>query len=175
MTEVWTMSDERRRLGRMVAPTVAAAILLAACGTGSKAYGGGGTGSGASTVATRSVPGLGGVLASRAGFTLYHLTTEVNGSIQCTGGCASTWPPLLAPGGKAPAPPAGVTGTFATVKRPDGAVQVTFDGMPLYTYSGDSGPQQANGQGIGGVWFAVTSAAQGASGSPNPAGKYPGY
>jgi len=36
------------------------------------------------------------------------------------------------------------------VKRPDGGVQVTYKGLPVYTYAGDSGPGQANGQGIEG-------------------------
>jgi predicted lipoprotein with Yx(FWY)xxD motif len=34
--------------------------------------------------------------------------------------------------------------------------QVTFNGMPLYTFTGDSKPGQVNGQGIDG-FFAVTS------------------
>ena len=46
-------------------------------------------------------------------------------------------------------------GSFGTIKRPEGTLQVSFDGMPLYTFAGDSRPGQANGQGIGGVWFAV--------------------
>ncbi len=35
--------------------------------------------------------------------------------------------------------------------------QVTYDGHPLYYYSGDTKAGLANGQGIGGIWFAVTS------------------
>jgi secreted repeat protein with Y-X4-D motif len=34
---------------------------------------------------------------------------------------------------------------------------VTYDGHPLYLYSGDNEAGQANGQGIGGVWFAATA------------------
>jgi len=44
---------------------------------------------------------------------------------------------------------------FSTIVRASGARQVTYHGMPLYTYAGDSGPGQANGQGVGGVFFAV--------------------
>jgi hypothetical protein len=50
------------------------------------------------------------------------------------------------------------------VKRPDGVTQVTYDGLLLYTFSGDSGPGQSNGQGVQGVWFAVTPAGQSAKG-----------
>jgi predicted lipoprotein with Yx(FWY)xxD motif len=50
-----------------------------------------------------------------------------------------------------------VRGQFGTLERPDDRVQITFNGMPLDTYAADSQPGQANGQGIGGVWFAVAS------------------
>ena len=105
-------------------------------------------------VGTRSIAGIGVVLTNRKGLTLYHLTTDSSTMTTCTGGCAQTWPPLLTVNGKAPALP-GLMGTFGTLRRPDGSVQVTFDGMPLYRFAGDALPGQANGQGIGGVWFAV--------------------
>jgi hypothetical protein len=35
-------------------------------------------------------------------------------------------------------------------------MQLTYDGWPLYRYSGDAKPGEANGQGVGGVWFAMT-------------------
>ena len=41
------------------------------------------------------------------------------------------------------------------IKRPDGTTQVTYNGMPLYYFSGDANPGDTNGQGIGGVWFAA--------------------
>jgi hypothetical protein len=31
--------------------------------------------------------------------------------------------------------------------------QVAYNGHPLYTYSGDSAPGQANGEGFGNIWF----------------------
>ena len=42
----------------------------------------------------------------------------------------------------------------ATLRR-DGMVQVTYNGAPLYTYTGDAGPGTTNGQGNGGAWFVV--------------------
>src|SRR5438105_1758062 len=174
------MRNECRRDGTMRARTwaggaaLAAMALLAACGQKTNAGAGGASSPAAlQLVGTRSISGIGKVLDNSKGFTLYHLKTETNGHVQCTGSCASTWPPLLA-GGSAPASPAGVKGTFGTVKRPDGGVQVTFDGMPLYTYSGDAAPGQANGQGISGVWFAVTTSAEsgGSSGGGYGGGGY---
>jgi predicted lipoprotein with Yx(FWY)xxD motif len=150
---------------------VALAILLSACG----GYGSGTSQSGdapaqtasgqppaRSTVArggtaqigTRSIPGIGPVLANGEGLTLYRLTTDTSTMTTCTGGCAQTWPPLTTSGDASPSPE--VQGRFGTLTRPDAGVQITFNGMPLYTYSGDSQPGQANGQGIGGVFFAVS-------------------
>jgi predicted lipoprotein with Yx(FWY)xxD motif len=45
---------------------------------------------------------------------------------------------------------------LSTVDNPSGGLQLTYDGWPLYTFAGDSGPGQANGEGVGGVWFAMT-------------------
>jgi hypothetical protein len=43
------------------------------------------------------------------------------------------------------------------VKRPGGSEQVTYKGMPLYTFAADYSPGQTNGQGIKdvGTWNAV--------------------
>lgn len=43
--------------------------------------------------------------------------------------------------------------------RSDGTLQATYNGHPLYTYKGDTGPGQDHGNGIklnGGVWHEVT-------------------
>ena len=45
-----------------------------------------------------------------------------------------------------------MTGTMALLKRTDGTYQVTYNGMPLYFYSGDTASEQTNGQGVGGNW-----------------------
>jgi predicted lipoprotein with Yx(FWY)xxD motif len=147
----------------------AATLLLAACGGGTA--GGGNTGYGANTathapagnataggtasVETTEIDGIGAVLADSKGFTLYHLTTERGDAIRCLRACARMWPPLLAPGCEVPASASELPGELATVERPDGGAQVTYDGLPLYTYSGDTAPNQANGQGVQEVWFAV--------------------
>jgi predicted lipoprotein with Yx(FWY)xxD motif len=152
---------------RAVAGGFAVALALAACGHKATATTGGSGGGNAVVVGTESLPSIGAALADSRGFTLYHLKTETNGQIQCTGSCAATWPPLLVNGSGAPTAGSGLSGTMGTVTRPDGTVQVTYGGMPLYTYSGDTGPHQANGQGIQGVWFAVTaSGSSPASSSP---------
>ncbi len=177
---------------RVVRMTVAAVILLAfvatACGKSGGTGAGGSSpaggvqpsatgGSGNATLGAENVSGLGMVLVDSRGFTLYRLTGETTSNIMCTGSCATTWPPLVTSGNPTGGP--GATGTVGTVKRPDGITQVTYDDVPLYTFSGDSGPGQSNGQGISGVWFAVTpdgQSAKGGAGGASPTGLgYGGY
>ena len=147
---------------------MAGTLLMAACaGKGTTtSTGSGGSSQGASTtVETQQVPNLGAVVASSSGLTLYHLKTETNGKIECTGSCVSVWPPLLAPSNGNATKGTGLSGKLGTVTRPDGGVQLTYDGMPLYEYSGDSSAGQANGQGFEGKWFAITPSGALAGGS----------
>jgi Secreted repeat of unknown function len=70
----------------------------------------------------------------------------------CSGGCASAWPPVLST--SMPSVSTKLPGTFSLLNDANGS-QVTYNGHPLYTYSGDSAPGQANGQGFGNIWFVV--------------------
>jgi predicted lipoprotein with Yx(FWY)xxD motif len=94
------------------------------------------------------------VLTNTKGLTLYSLSVEKNGKFICTGACLKSWPPLLVAAGTKPKGPV----TLGTIKRPEGKTQVTFKGMPVYTFSGDSKKGEANGEGLKdvGVWHAVT-------------------
>ena len=47
--------------------------------------------------------------------------------------------------------------TLGTIVRPDGTRQVTFEGMPLYRFSGDTKSGETNGQGVDGTWFVVSA------------------
>jgi len=71
------------------------------------------------------------------------------------------WHPLTVAAGSTPA---GVS-SLATVKRPDGSVQVTYKGTPLYTFAQDQSPGQAHGQGVKdvGTWSAVTVSGESAA------------
>ncbi|MCF3106169.1 hypothetical protein IPZ58_32045 [Streptomyces roseoverticillatus] len=98
------------------------------------------------------------VVVNGAGFTLYRFDKDsANPSKStCNGECATTWPPVLvAPGGKVFLD--GVDKSkVGVVKRDDGTRQVTVGGWPVYRFSKDTKPGQANGQGVGGTWFGVT-------------------
>ena len=69
---------------------------------------------------------------------------------------------------------------LGTTMRDDGTTQVTYAGHPVYLYSGDSAAGDTNGQGIGGVWFAVTAdgvpaAAGGGTSTSSSGGGYGSY
>lgn len=94
-----------------------------------------------------------GMLVDGDGFTLYVFTEDSPGVSTCTGACAEAWPPVIAPAGGTsvgdlPALDFGVVLS--------GSGQVTYLDQPLYYYAGDSAPGDRNGEGVGGVWFAVT-------------------
>jgi predicted lipoprotein with Yx(FWY)xxD motif len=112
---------------------------------------------------------LGDHLTGVDGKTLYIFTKDTPGTSTCTDSCAATWPPFTLDAGVSVEPGAGVTGTLGTLKRADGSMQVTYDNLPVYYFSGDSAADDAKGQGIGGVWYVVTPAgAPGGSGAPAP-------
>jgi predicted lipoprotein with Yx(FWY)xxD motif len=172
-----------RKSPKLLIPLLAATVLLAACGSSSKSSSNAPSATstavsqatssqnaaGSSVVvktASNSVVG-GTTLVNAQGMTLYHLSGEQNGKFICTSStCVGVWHPLtLAPGST----PTGVS-ALATVKRPDGTVQVTYKGTPLYTFAQDAAPGQAKGQGIKdvGTWSAVTvSGESGAASTPS--------
>ncbi len=151
---------------------VLAVMLLAACGGAS----GSGTGSSPSaasnalihtasiTVGDKTMT----VLKNTQGLTLYYFMPDTATKVACTGGCASNWPPLLATSGTPTSDPA-LPGQLTVLNGANGS-QVVYNGHPLYTFSKDSASGDANGQGIGGKWFAATPdlAAAAASASEAP-------
>jgi len=72
----------------------------------------------------------------------------------CEGQCLQNWPPVLTE--KSPKADDGVDASkLGTLTREDGSIQVTYNEMPLYYYSGDLNPGDTNGQNVGGVWFVI--------------------
>jgi predicted lipoprotein with Yx(FWY)xxD motif len=116
----------------------------------------GGASEGAAVVAVAPVPKLGKLIVDSGGFTLYNFHKDKGTTSSCYGACANFWPPLTTEGSpKAEGVPAGMLGT---TKRNDGTVQVTFAGHPLYTFSEDKKPGEANGndfKAFGGEWYAL--------------------
>jgi predicted lipoprotein with Yx(FWY)xxD motif len=129
---------------------------------------------GGSTVAQRTIGGQ-QVLTNAQGKTLYWFAPDTSTTSKCTGSCATYWPPVKGPVTAG----SGVTGTVATITRPDGTTQATYDGHPLYTYAGDTAPGQNKGNGLnvsGGLWYEMTvsGSTPGASAKASSGGGY-GY
>ena len=103
------------------------------------------------TLKTTEIGGV-AVLTNASGFTLYWFASDTPTASACFGSCAAYWPPVI---GDPKADP-GVTGRLGTVSRGGRTVQATYDGHPLYTYIGDSGPGEAKGNNLdlnGGLWY----------------------
>lgn len=184
-------TSPRRRHITLAAVAAALTIAASACGSTSSASSvSPGAGASAPTVSTRHNSTLGAiVLVNADGRTLYTLSAEGKGRFICTKTemipgsttpCTTVWHPLIAKGA--------VTGSgvrsLGTVMRPDGGGrQVTYRGMPLYTFADDQGPGEASGNGFHdvGVWRAATVGAAaggstgGSSGGSTGGGGYGGY
>ena len=89
---------------------------------------------------------LGKILVDSQGRTLYLFQKDSGTKSTCTGACAIDWPPLRATG--KPTVGSGATASIvATSARSDGKPQVTYNGHPLYLFSGDQKPGDTNGRG----------------------------
>lgn len=117
-----------------------------------------GSSSSSAALMVTSSQSLGQIVTTGAGNTVYRYDADTSNPSKsnCTGGCATAWPPVLAGGSGAPTVSGISAGTVGEVTRADGSKQVTLDGWPLYTFAGDSGPGSVAGQGSGGNWWAVT-------------------
>jgi predicted lipoprotein with Yx(FWY)xxD motif len=122
-----------------------------------------------------SNPTLGKILVDSQGMTLYTFKNDTSGKSNCTGGCATLWPPLTVTNGASPTAAPGITGTLGVIKRADGSQQVTYNGAPLYTFSGDTKPGDTTGQGFKQLWYVVPVSGNSSSGSSNGKGGRGGY
>jgi predicted lipoprotein with Yx(FWY)xxD motif len=103
---------------------------------------------------------LGPIVTDKLGMTLYRFdkdTAKPTSKSNCDGDCAKKWPPVIVPDGAAFQLTGVDSSLVSTVTRTDGTKQVTLNGWPLYTFSGDKKPCDTFGQGLGGTWFASTA------------------
>jgi len=186
-----------RTAPRLLAVAAALLLLAAACGDDDDNGDNTATGSNDQTTSTTAAQesgggtevkvadtDLGSVLVGADGKTLYVFDNDQGSTSSCEGGCASTWPPLATDGD--PTAGDGVDASLlGTTDRSDGTKQVTYDGHPVYNYSGDTAAGDTNGQGVGGIWWAIGGDGQkitetsggGSGGSTTTAGAtgVPGY
>jgi len=142
-------------LGRLLLPAVAGAsvvalVLLGAAVASPKTQP---VATGPDVLKARAVGDV-MLLTNANGLTLYWFAPDSAGKSACYGDCAAYWPPVTG----TPTAGPGVTGRLGTITRTDGTTQATYDGHPLYTYVGDSGPGQDGGNNLnlnGGLWHIV--------------------
>ncbi len=161
-------SEMKRSLFAPMLSVIALALIAAGCGAGDEEA----DTTSASVQASATVPetegggellitsapsSLGRVLVDGSGRSLYVLISDVEGTGECIGLCADIWPPVVYDD-------TGVLGEgidsslLGDTAREDGGrvfPQATYNGRPLYTYSGDSAPGDVNGQGLDLVWFLI--------------------
>ncbi|TMF93543.1 MAG: hypothetical protein E6I10_12755 [Chloroflexi bacterium] len=139
------------RVGWAAAMVASAALLLAACGGTSSGTAATASPSASATptpsptagaapvVLAQNVGTMGTILvAASNNHTVYTFDSDTPGVSKCSGGCATTWPPLTVPAGTTPTAGPGVTGQLGTITRSDGSLQVTYKGMPLYFFHSDA-------------------------------------
>ncbi len=110
--------------------------------------------SGAKTDVSVATTSLGPVLVDSAGLTLYTYAKDTGTTATCTGACAKAWPAAMASG-----TPTSSTDVTAKITVSDSG-QLLVGGHPVYTYAADKAAGDVNGQGVGGVWYAVQANGQ---------------
>jgi predicted lipoprotein with Yx(FWY)xxD motif len=74
----------------------------------------------------------------------------------CDGSCATKWPPVTLQDNGSVFLSGVDSRQVGAIRRPDGRLQLTVGGWPVYRFSGDSKPGDLKGQGVDGTWFAVS-------------------
>lgn len=94
---------------------------------------------------------FGPMLVNRSGMTLYFYSKDGNMESNCSGECAVQHPPLSLESisigsyiGKT---------AVSTFTKIDGSSQTSYEGKPLYTFSGDKAAGDVNGATEDGVWL----------------------
>jgi predicted lipoprotein with Yx(FWY)xxD motif len=160
------MSPRLNQLGSRAtwfATAGAVALILAACGSSS----GPGKTSSASTssraptapagvtISTSRGP-QGAYLTGASGRALYLWVGDSDGASNCSGDCASAWPPVI---GRTTAASGGaIKSALGTIIRSDGTEQVSYHGHPLYYSTADPGPGTTHAEGsdsFGASWWLV--------------------
>ena len=103
-------------------------------------------------------PELGEILTDSEGMVLYTFANDEQGSgvSTCEDECLANWPAFVADDPLTL--PDGVPGELTQIERPDGTMQVAYNGWPLYYFAGDTAAGDTNGHELNDVWFVVTPA-----------------
>lgn len=102
---------------------------------------------------------LGDYLIGPDGMTVYLFTPDPLDASVCSGQCLENWPALTVESADAITVAEGIPGEVGTIEREDnGALQVTYNGIPLYYWNRDDAPGDTTGHRVGNVWWVVPPA-----------------
>ncbi|GAB3524305.1 hypothetical protein [Arthrobacter monumenti] len=98
---------------------------------------------------------VGEIVVDGEGMAVYYFDQDVpnSGESTCTGDCLVAWPPVIVDSETPEVD--GVTGEVGTIETPDGELQATIDGLPIYYYVDDKEAGDITGQAVGDVWWLV--------------------
>lgn len=95
------------------------------------------------------------VLMTSKGFAVYYYRADNLFKATCTGGCAQSWPPILAPMGMMTVSSSMTLPRQLSVHQTPNGAQVFYDGHALYTYASDMQPGNATGRAQDQLWYLV--------------------
>lgn len=115
-------------------------------------------GSKTATLTAKTIARMGKVVVDDNGWVLYRFDKDSANppTSNCKDKCAQVWPPVLSTDGNVPKLEGIDQALVGTIQRPDGGMQVTLAGWPLYRYIGDKTPGKWTGQGVGHTWWVIS-------------------
>ncbi len=118
-----------------------------------------GAASSQTTITTAHNKTWGTILVLGNGTTVYRLAADPKNKSVCSGTCAKIWPPVLLAAGQKHPIGHHVSG-LGTITRANGKHQVTYKGVPLYRFVGDTKAGKATGniKDTWGRWWVVNPA-----------------
>jgi predicted lipoprotein with Yx(FWY)xxD motif len=150
----------KRRHIISVLVTAAAVVSLAACGSSSKSSSTTTTVSKKKALVTLRLAQNAKIgkpiLVNPIGKTVYLYTPDGSATTsKVPAAIKATWPAKVAGATSISVGPGIDRAKLVVHKQANGARQLAYNGHLLYTFVGDAKAGEANGQGLGGVWFAV--------------------
>lgn len=93
------------------------------------------------------------VLMTNKGFAVYYYRADTAFKATCTGACAQSWPPILAPQGMMTISSSVHLPKQLSVHMTPNGAQVFYDGHALYTYAADTQTGVATGRAQDMLWY----------------------
>ncbi|GAB3256254.1 hypothetical protein [Arthrobacter pigmenti] len=137
------------------APAESSAAQTESPDSGGGGYGGGESPAAAAAALTTAGSPVGAIVVDSKGMAVYYFDQDVpnSGESTCTGDCLVAWPPVLVDSETPKLD--GVTGETGTIETPDGELQATVNGLPIYYFVEDKKAGDIKGQAVGDVWWLI--------------------